>query len=1337
MKPFSSKIILVFALVLSASGGFLFAHNPPEAGTPSHLTFTENKGQWENNILFRTDFRGGRLFLEKNVFTYVFYHPDDFEYLHPHDGKVTDKIRLHAVKVEPVQSMSSVSVSGNEEESYHKNFFIGTDESKWASDVRDFSEVVYHNIFNGINLKVYSKANELKYDYIVEPGSDASQIKLKYSGADSMYVKYGLLYIQLSVGTIVEMRPFAYQEFNNDIIPVECEYILKGNEVSFRINKYDHTHPLTIDPTLVFSSFTGSFAANWGFTATYDNAGNLYSGGNIQGAGYPATVGAYQVAYGGGNGSGNGWMSDMAIAKFNPNGTAFLYATYLGGFSNEQPHSLIVDNNNNLVIYGVTWSPNYPVTAGAYDVTYNGLADIVLSKLNTTGNVLLASTFIGAAGDDGININAGFVTFSSLKYNYADESRGEIIVDAANNYYIASCTRSNNFPTTAGSYQPAWGGGLQDGVVFKFNSTLNTLQWSTFLGGSADDAAYSVQQASTGDLYVAGGTNSFNFPTTAGALHTTFQGGLADGFISHLSANGSTLLQSTYIGTSTYDQNYFVQLDNSGYVYVCGQTQGNYPVTAGTYSNVGGKQYIHKLNSVLSTTSYSTIFGTNSAYPNIALTAFLVDTCENVYVSGWGRCASLNNPNANTTVGMPVTPNAFQSATNGCDFYFIVFKKDAVQLLYATHFGGALSPEHVDGGTSRFDKGGTIYQSVCAGCFGNSDFPTTVGVVSNTNNAAGQCNNAVVKLNFDFIHIVSSFSPSPLSGCAPFTTTFLNNSTNAYGYIWDFGDGSPQDTSYQPTHTFVNPGNYNVMLIALNNIACNVSDTAYINVTVTAPPPINPNIQFNSSGSCDTLQVNFTAIFSAGQIFTWDFGDASTGTGINVSHTYIGAGTYIVTLIINDTTCLNADTATVTITVFPTPPLNVSIQVNTTTSCDTLTALFSTTAVNGCTYAWDFGDATSGSGNPVQHFYTVTGSYTIILVVTDTLCNATGSDTVSIFVPPFGQYNAAIFCNPSVNCDSLVASLQAVTNFGHVVSWNFGDASTGNGMYVSHAYTVPGTYLITLIVTDTVCNRHDTAYYTVTYYPPVIAGLTVDSISDSCPPITVNLHGSSNAAGSTFQWMVDSTFISNDTSLSYTFTAGGTYVVRLITTYLSSCNQADTATFTFTVYDNPVAAFTYDYKPVYFADDNIHFFDQSIDAVQWHWSFDDTTFSNAKNPVHSYGFAGIYNVCLSVVNAQNCPDEVCHDVPITETIYIPNVFTPNEDQTNEVFRVYSSGLFDLNVKIFNRWGELIYEWQGLDGYWDGMYKGKPVLQDVYVYYVTAKGFWNPNIMKIGRVTLVR
>ena len=1275
--------------------------------------------------------------MENNSLMYVFYHPEDVKRMHPGLGYVPPEfIRLHAVKVEMQGSNFPDRVQGVHPESYIKNFFIGNDPSKWASNVKDFNEVLYQNIYRDIDLKVYSKGTELKYDYIVNPGGDASHINLKYSGADKMYVKYGMLYMQLSVGTIVEGRPYAYQKINNEIVSVACDYVLHGNEIGFSVKKYDKNYPLVIDPTLVFSSYSGSTADNWGTTATYDNAGDLLTGGLVNGAGYPVTVGAYQSFFAGGGPGGNGFTCDIGFMKFNPTGTSLIYCTYVGGSDNEIAQSIFVDAADNMVVYGRTYSSNFPVTAGAYDVTYNGGGDIVIFKLNSSGTSLLASTYFGGSGPDGVNMTAAFTTMNSIKFNYGDDARGEIISDGSNNYFIAANTQSLNFPTTAGAYQTSFGGGTQDGCVFKFNTSLTSLLWSTYLGGNNNDACYGLKLDATGNIYVTGGTASSNFPTTAGVLHPAFQGGIADGFITHLAANGGSILQSTYIGTSNYDQTYFLEIDNDGDVYVTGQTMGNYPVSAGVYSNSGGKQFVHKMNPLLSSTFFSTVYGTNSVNPNISPSAFLVDTCENIYMSGWARCAALNNPNPNTVIGMPVTPNAFQSTTNGCDFYFIVLDHDAQTLLYATFFGGTSSNEHVDGGTSRFDKGGTIYQSVCAGCWGNSDFPTTPNAWSNTNNSS-LCNNGVIKLHFDMMVSVSSFTATPLSGCAPFIGNFQNLSTGATGYVWDFGDGSPQDTSYQPTHVYQNPGVYTVMLIAVNNLTCNVSDTSYATVTVSPPPPINPAIQYTSSGGCDTLQVNFTAQYSAGHIFNWDFGDSGTASGINVTHTYTAPGTYTVTLIINDTICINADTTTIPITVNPAPPLNVAIQHTEVNICDTVDVTFQTNSNPSFVYNWDLGDGNFSSSNPVQHKYFVPGSYTVIVVVTDTICNSVGTDTTTIVVPPPGPISSSISYTPVQYCDSLVASLQAVANFGSVYSWNFGDGNLGSGSSVSHAYTVPGTYTVTLVVIDPVCLRYDTSYQDVMFYPIITSGIQSDTVISSCPPMTISLHGISNFAGSTFLWTVDNNFVSNNPSLTYTFNSGGTYTIMLIVSHALSCNLADTATFTITVLNEPTAAFIYENKPIYFADDGIHFYDQSIGASQWNWNFGDGTFSSSQHPVHGYEFSGVYQVCLTVSNSSDCPDIVCHEVPITETIYVPNVFTPNGDNKNEVFRIYYSGIFDMEVKIYNRWGELIHSWKGLDGYWDGTYKGTLVKEDVYIYYVVAKGYWEPEIVKVGRVTVVR
>src|SRR5690606_30188264 len=197
-------------------------------------------------------------------------------------------------------------------------------------------------------------------------------------------------------------------------------------------------------------------------------------------------------------------------------------------------------------------------------------------------------------------------------------------------------------------------------------------------------------------VYFAGGTTSTLMPTTAGAYQQSKLNGV-DGYIGHVSADGSQLLACTYNGTNSFDQNYFVQLDTEGFVYVIGQTLGSYPISNGVYSNPNSGQYIQKFSPDLTTSIWSTRVGSGSGEIDISPSAFLVTTCGQIYLSGWG--GTINNSGSLNV--LPTTSNAFQTSTDGNDFYLMVLEADASELVYGTFFGGSQSAEHVDGGTSR------------------------------------------------------------------------------------------------------------------------------------------------------------------------------------------------------------------------------------------------------------------------------------------------------------------------------------------------------------------------------------------------------------------------------------------------------------------------------------------------------------------------------------------------------------------------------------------------------------------------------------------------------------
>lgn len=824
----------------------------------SDIDYIKNNGQWESQVLYKADLKGGFVFLEKNTLTYLFMDTKDHhghaeaerftekngeKILNPNFTEEPKTIRGHVYKVSWLEANPDVKVVSEDKQSYYTNYFIGNDPLKWQSNVGNYKTVVYQNLYPQIDAKLYSEAQSMKTDYIIHKGANPSKIKMHYNGTDLITIdEHGRLSIRTSINTINELRPYAYQIINGKEKEVKCEYKLQNNVVSFSLPEgYDKNHDLIIDPTLIFSTYSGSTGDNWGSSATNDANGNMFLGGIALQSGFPTTVGAFQTTFGGGSGFN---PTDIAITKFNSTGTSRLYSTYIGGSSNELLSSLYCTPQNELIAVLTTSSTNFPTTQNAYDQSFNGGvattaidgsidypngSDIVVLKFNSSGSALIGSTYFGGSGNDGLNLS------STTLFNYGDDTRSDIAVDEQGNIYIVSTTASTNIPGTAGTAQPSIGGGTYDGVVAKFNSNLSSLNWATYYGGSGVDAAYSISLDKSNNIFICGGTNSSNLPGRANGLNTTYQGGNTDGFVAKLNNNGTSVLAATYLGTSSYDQAYLMDLDKNDNVYIFGQTLGSYPVSNGVYSNAGSKQFIHKLNNNLNSTGFSTVFGrTNYTLVNISPTAFLIDICGNIYAAGWGGGVNFNfQVDAGTVFQMPVTADAYKSATDGRDFYFINLNSNATNLIYASYFGenGGVG-DHVDGGTSRFDKNGVVYQAVCASCGATNGFPVTPGAVSSTNNSSN-CNMAGFKFMFDLqgLQIITA-SATPSTGCTPLNVNFSYTSTQPGTiFFWDFGDGQTSNQEF-PSHTYSNPGTYTAKFVIRDPNNCNPIDSAFVTVNV-------------------------------------------------------------------------------------------------------------------------------------------------------------------------------------------------------------------------------------------------------------------------------------------------------------------------------------------------------------------------------------------------------------------------------------------------------------------------------------------------------------------------
>jgi gliding motility-associated-like protein len=746
--------LLVFLLLIFTGKGNLYASTEPLPVISSEkIKLIENKGQWDSKVLFKAAIPGGDLWITSKGFHYALIDQNQLNE-HMHHKNAAETINAHNYTMMFEGGNTNITVRKGTPFSEYYNYFIGKDASKWASNCKAYEQIVLQNIYNGIDAEIIAENGFIKLNFIVKSFADPSKIKLKYTGQDDIDLKAGELHIETSVANIKEEAPVAYQ----NELPVSCNYTLKNSEVSFNIASYDHASTLIIDPNIIFSTFSGSVADNFGFTGTYDENGNAYAAGTVYSNGFPVTTGAYQLTFKGGFSNIHTSARDVGILKFSSNGKQLLYATYLGGSDNEQPHSTICNKAGDLYVFGSTFSTSFPTTPGVIDTTHNGNADIFISRFSPDGTILKNSTLWGGSKDDGINGQFSeavdnYQDYNPLTYNYGDFYRGEIKLDKNESVFIASATQSGSGYPILNAFQSAFGG-EQDGCVFKLSPDLKTLFFSSYIGGIGADAAYGIAFDDANNTILCGGTTSSTIGKNQGSL--TYNGDV-DAFVAKISPMGTNLQKLVYVGTSEYDQAYFVDIDAANNIYITGQTMSDsFLVKGPVYKNPKTKQFITVLTGDLDSIKLSTTFGSLvNFYPNISPSAFMVDACGRIYISGWGGAvnASFNGETLGTQ-GMPITSNAFQASTDGSDFYLAVFSKDLAKLEYGSFLGGWRSYEHVDGGTSRFDKMGVVYQSVCAGCTGLSDFPTTPGAYSRVNKGKtpggrGGCNNALFKLSLN------------------------------------------------------------------------------------------------------------------------------------------------------------------------------------------------------------------------------------------------------------------------------------------------------------------------------------------------------------------------------------------------------------------------------------------------------------------------------------------------------------------------------------------------------------------------------------------------------------
>lgn len=730
--------------------------------------FIPNQGQWKGDFLYKAPIKGGTIFLEPDGITWIFYNSDSLVKMH-HNHAYKTQIPIHVVKTRFLNAQKYTHISTEEPEQAHYNFFIGNDPSKWKSKLSSYQKITYHNIYPFIDLEILYNPQGIKYNFIVNPGGKYEDIALKYEGVERIHSGRNGLDIYTSLGIMQEFPPVVFEHtLSGETQTLPAQFVVEDHTVRFSIEKkWKKKHRVVIDPVLIFSTYSGSHADNFGFTATYDSMGNGYSGGTVYNfnfttdQGFPVTPGAYMYEYNGGvneslevNFSYPG--RDCAIHKYSANGQTLLYGTFLGGSHNEQPHSMIVNSRHELIVLGSTRSQDFPHTQQYLSNPEKNEADynLFLVQFSEDGTQLISGALLGGSDNDGINGDLTKQPLSALPLltNYADDFRGEVILDSQNHIYVATSTHSHDFPHTGNTGGSMVYKGPQSGLVFKLSPNMNELVWSRYVGDFGHDACYGISTGLDNDLFVVGGTNNGTFFNSLNGHKNRMSNSEPDGFLLRLNKNTGAVISGTLIGTEESDQCYMVRCNKDGDPFVFGQTRGAFPVVGDVYHIPNASQFVAKYNRSLNQLLLSSTIGSGSKIPNISPSAFLVDICGNIYISGWGGATNSTHGFRNgNTRNMPITSNAIQAQTDGSDFWIGVFEEDMRSIKFGSYFGGIgntanRAEEHVDGGTSRFDYRGVIYQSLCAGCGGNSLFPSTRNAFSEENRSQN-CNFALFKID--------------------------------------------------------------------------------------------------------------------------------------------------------------------------------------------------------------------------------------------------------------------------------------------------------------------------------------------------------------------------------------------------------------------------------------------------------------------------------------------------------------------------------------------------------------------------------------------------------------
>lgn len=921
--------------------------------------FIENRGQWDKQARFLMQTRDANYWVTANGIVCDFYQiqrkPTDLQktnrkQLLRQSGTITG----HVMKMEFKGSNNAIVATSASPSVTVRNYFVGNDQSRWATGVRAFNEVWMRGLYDGVDLRLYPDSGSLRYDFHLAPGVPASRISFRMTNSGGIHIADNQLWVHTPIGMIRHNPPVAYQIINGERKGVSCHFMYQGGGFAgFHLGAYDHAFPVVIDP-LLYSTYIGGGGLDIGAAIAYDNNGKAYMVGNTKSVDFPTKTGAYRSQLNAGN--------DVIISKLSSDGSQLLASTYLGGQGDDVANGIAVDDKGSVFISGTTSSLDFPSTAGSAQPSYKGNSDMFAAKLDDNLTSILYATYLGGS---------------------STETNDAIAVDKSGEVYLTGTTNSSDYPTVPGSYDVTYNLD-NDVVVTKLNATGTTKVYSTYIGGQRADDATGIAIDASGSAYITGVTQSSDFPTPNG-IDKTYNGN-ADLFVTKVSTNGAALSYSTFVGGTGTEGGGAIAVDDNGAAYITGFTNSSdYPTTPGAFDRQRGGQdmIVTKVAGGGSVLSYSTFLG-----EVISLGfAISVDKAGAAYVTG----ATYSNT-------FPTTKNGYDADYNGSgDVIVVKLRSDGSGLLYSSYIGGGSGDvalgNAVDPGGKLFITGWTV----------SNDYPTTPGAYDRDyNSPQSAAEDAFVTVVPLCENVTLTVTDTAI--CADQNVTVTARATGIGTLTFDWYDITNNKPLSPGTVTGGASSQNLTSLTKTTQLQVKVTDgtncaqTGYITVTVRQrpQPPVGDD-KIICPGESVRLQAKGEGLTTV----EW-YATATGGARLAPGTTYDTPNLNATTIFYAQTVdpnggCASATRTPITVTVRPRPTVS---GVSSPSICSGQSAILSVTPSANATLRWY---TVPAGGSPVQlgSSYatpTLTGNTTYFVEAYDTITRCTSDPRTPVTV---------------------------------------------------------------------------------------------------------------------------------------------------------------------------------------------------------------------------------------------------------------------------------------------------------------------------------------------------